>query len=377
MAKDSRLVGGTFKEESAILVVKVFRLGKDFLKAKMVEFPRNVIAGHDVLKDVKDVCVNIHSGRVGTIITGENTDKAAGQAVKQCLDGYDIDTCITGNATVENIEYVKKRIIENKSTFILAVGGGSKIDIAKIASLDLNIPFISIPTSAAHDGIASNRASIKSETGSKSIEGASPMGVIADTGIIFNAPYRALASGCADVLSNFSSLRDWKLAYNLRDEDFSRSAYSFAMFAAESMMDASDYIRPNLEESVWLAIKPIIVSGISMCIARSSRPTSGSEHMISHTIDMMYPGSAMHGEQCGVAAIVTSYLQKGDWEELKHALLKIGAPTQASEIGLSDEEFIEAVANAHKIRKDRYTILGDKGIPRDVIEDVCIRTGVI
>ena len=352
-------------------------MAKDFMKEKMVEFPRNVIAGHDVLHSVREICVNIHAGTSGTIITGEHTDVAAGRAVKDYLQGYDIDTCITGNATAENIAEVENRILEYGSTFVLAVGGGSKIDIAKIACMHLNLPFISIPTSAAHDGIASNRASLKTEGGSQSIEGASPMGVVADTEIIFKAPYRTLASGCADVLSNFSSLHDWKLAYNLKDEEFSRSAYSFALFAAESMMEATDYIRPNLEESVWLAIKPIIVSGISMSIARSSRPTSGSEHMISHTIDMMYPGRAMHGEQCGVASIVTSYLQKGDWEELKHALVKIGAPTKASELNLTDEEFINAVANAHKIRKDRYTILGTRGVPRDVIEDVCIRTGVI
>lgn len=350
---------------------------KDFLKERMVEFPRNVIAGHDVLPNVKDICVNIHSGWTGTIITGEHTDKAAGRAVKDYLEGYDIDTCITGNATVDNIEEVENRIKEYGSTFILAVGGGSKIDIAKIVSQNLNLPFISIPTSAAHDGIASNRASIKSDKGSKSIEGASPMGVIADTSIIFKAPYRGLAAGCADVLSNFSALNDWKLAYNLKDEEFSRSAYSFSHFAAESMMDAVDYIKPNLEESVWLAIKPIIVSGISMSIAGSSRPTSGSEHMISHTIDMKYPGRAMHGEQCGVASIITLYLQKEDWEEFKHALVKIGAPTKASELGLSDDEFIDAVCEAHKIRKDRYTILGNKGIPREDVEDICIRTGVI
>jgi len=352
-------------------------MSNDFLKVRMVEFPRNVLAGHDVLSSVRDVCNNIHSGRTGTIITGERTNKAAGEIARGYLDGYDMDTCITGSATLENISQAEAQIKEFGSTFILAVGGGSKIDIAKIAAMHLNLPFISIPTSAAHDGIASNRASIKSDKGSKSIAGASPMGVIADTSVIFNAPYRTLASGCADVLSNFSSLRDWKLAYNLRDEEFSRSAYSFAMFSAESMMDAADYIRPNLEESVWLAIKPIIVSGISMSMAGSSRPTSGSEHMISHTIDHLYPGRAMHGEQCGVAAIVTTYLQKGDWEELKHALMKIGAPTKASELNLTDEEFIEAVVNAHKIRKDRYTILGDKGVPRDVVEDVCIRTGVI
>jgi len=342
----------------------------------MVEFPRNVIAGHDVLPQVRDVCNNIHCGKAGTIVTGENTNNAAGKAVAGYLDGYDIDTCITGAATQESIEAVKKQVTEYGSSFIIAVGGGTKIDIAKVASYELNIPFITIPTSAAHDGIASNRASIKSEDGSKSFAAASPMGVIADTGIIFDAPYRTLASGCADVLSNFSALYDWKLASNLRNEEFSRSAYSFSMFAAESMIDAADYIKPNLEESVWLAIKPIIVSGISMCIARSSRPTSGSEHMISHTIDKLYPGRALHGEQCGVASIITMYLQKGDWEELKHALIKIGAPTTVKELNLTEDEFINAVVNAHTLRTDRYTILGDKGISRETAEDICIRTGV-
>ena len=85
----------------------------------------------------------------------------------------------------------------------------------------------------------------------------------------------------------------------------------------------------------------------------------------------------MHGEQCGVASIVTTYLQRGDWEELKHALVKIGAPTKASELNLTNDEFIEAIINAHKIRKDRYTILGDNGITRETAEDICIRTGVI
>jgi glycerol-1-phosphate dehydrogenase [NAD(P)+] len=350
---------------------------KDFLKEKMVFFPRNVIAGHDVLRNVREICVNIHSGTTGTIITGENTDKVAGKATRDYLQGYDIDTFKTDKATLENIEKAKQQITEYGSTFILAIGGGSKIDIAKVVANDLNLPFISIPTSAAHDGIASNRASIKSGSGSVSIEGASPMGVIADTELIFQSPYRMLASGCADVLSNFSALRDWKLAYELRDEEFSRSAYAFSFYAAESMMDAADYIRPNLEESVWMAIKPIIVSGISMSIARSSRPTSGSEHLISHNIDHLYPGRAMHGEQCGVAAIITMYLQRGDWEELKHALMKIGAPTKACELNLTDDEFITAVTNAYSIRKDRYTILGDKELPRETVEDICIRTGVI
>ena len=133
---------------------------------------------------------------------------------------------------------------------------------------------------------------------------------------------------------------------------------------------------PHLEESVWLAMRPIIISGVSMSVAGSSRPTSGSEHMFSHAIDILYPGRAMHGEQCGVGAIMMMYLHGGDWKIIRDALENVGAPTTGKQIGLSDDEVIEALTAAAGIRKDRFTILGN-GISREAAANVAKETGVI
>ena len=350
---------------------------EDFTKVRMVEVPRNIVAGHDALGSVREMCEGIHTGRTGTIITGTRTMEAAAKDVLGYMDGYDMDVVQVGDATVENARIAEARIREFGSSFVLAVGGGSKIDLAKMVSKDLNIPFISIPTSAAHDGIASNRASLKSDTGSRSIESASPMGVIADTGIIAKAPYRLLASGCADVISNLTALKDWDFARRLKNVSFSRTAYTISRYAAESIIDSCGLIRPNLEDSVWLAIKPIIMSGVSMCIAGSSRPTSGAEHMFSHMLDLKHPGKALHGEQCGVGSIMTMYLHGGDWEQIRDSLKTIGAPTTARELGLSAEDVIDAMTHAHEIRSDRFTILGDQGISEEVAETVARATGVI
>ena len=330
------------------------RSADDFTKVKMVEMPRNIVAGHDVLGSVREMCEGIHTGRTGTVITGTRTMDAAARDVLSYMDGYDMDVCTVGEASFENAQKAEDQIREFGSSFILAVGGGSKIDIAKVVSKEMNLPFISIPTSAAHDGIASNRASLKSDTGSRSIESGSPMGVIADTGIIAKAPYRLLASGCADVISNLTAIKDWDFARRLKNVPFSRSAYS-----------------------LWIAIKPIIMSGISMSIAGSSRPTSGAEHMFSHTLDLMHPGKALHGEQCGVGSIMTMYLHGGDWEEIRDALREIGAPTTARDLGLTAEDVVYAMSHAHEIRSDRFTILGDAGISEEVAETVARATGVI
>ena len=114
-----------------------------------------------------------------------------------------------------------------------------------------------------------------------------------------------------------------------------------------------------------------------MCIAGSSRPTSGAEHMFSHMLDLRCPGKALHGEQCGVGSIMTMYLHGGDWEKVRDALKEIGAPTTARELGIISEEVIYAMSHAHEIRSDRFTILGDQGISEEVAEKVARATGVI
>ena len=124
-------------------------------------------------------------------------------------------------------------------------------------------------------------------------------------------------------------------------------------------------------------MRPIIISGISMSVAGSSRPTSGSEHMFSHALDRMGISPAMHGEQCGVGSIIMMYLHGGDWQSIKTALRRIGAPTDAKGLGISDEDIIEALTTAHEIRKDRFTILGDNGLTKESARKAATITGVI
>jgi len=351
----------------------------DFTKAKDMIFPRDVLIGHDTLPEIAKMCDGLNFADCGMIVSGENTYKSAGRIVNDYMvdSKYNIHVKLTGIATLANVKEVTDAGREYKAKFLLAVGGGSKIDIAKMAAMDLNVPFVSIPTSAAHDGIASGRASLKSDMGPKSIEAVSPLGILADTGVIYEAPYRSLASGCADVISNLTALKDWEFANRLRNESFSSSAYALALHSANTIIENSELIRPGVEESTWIALRPIIISGIAMSVAGSSRPASGSEHMFSHALDVLHPGKAMHGEQCGVGSIMMMYLHGGDWMMIRTALKNIGAPVNADQLGLKPEDIIDALVEAQKIRKDRFTILGDRGLDAKTAEIVAKKTLVI
>jgi glycerol-1-phosphate dehydrogenase [NAD(P)+] len=342
-------------------------------------FPRTVLAGHGVLAELGRSCRQFEFADQGAMITGPKTSGLAGQAALTALNesGFQVTEIVAHEATMDEVRRVGEAARAAHARFLVAVGGGSKIDITKVAARDLNVPWVSVPTSAAHDGISSPRASLHDPQSVTSISAVVPMGILADTSIIVQAPFRLLASGCADVISNVTAVLDWKLATRLRNEEYSSTAATLAEYAAQEITDHAPLIKPNLEESVWIAIRPMIVAGIAMSVAGSSRPCSGSEHLFSHALDRQAVRPSLHGEQCGVGAIMMMYLHGGDWKRLRTALHTIGAPVTARELGVSPEEVIEALVQAHRIRPERYTILGDNGLTREAAERLATTTGVI
>lgn len=354
-------------------------MSEEFTKWKAFDFPQNIVMGHNVLDQTLEVCRKLHLGESGLVVTGKRTYKAAGKRVEDMIsEKYEVEHVFIGKADNPSVQAVKAVADEVDADFLLAVGGGSKIDISKLVANDLGLPFISIPTSIAHDGICSDRASLKSDEGTPmTIRASPPTALIADTEVLVKAPYRYMASGCADVISNLTALMDWDLARKIRDEAFSSSAYMLAKYAAETLVETSDIIKPKIEGSVWAVLKPIVVSGVSMCVAGTSRPTSGSEHMFSHALDLLHPGKALHGEQCGVGCIMMMNLHGGDWKQIREALKNIGAPTTASELGLDDDDVIDALVAASKVRKNRFTILGENGLTRNAAQNLAKVTGVI
>ncbi len=353
---------------------------EDFLKVRAMNFPRSIILGHGVIQQTADVCKSLLFGHEGLIITGEQTYGAAGKLIEdQMTDaGYAMSKVFTGGTNQENIDKAIEAARKSDAKFLLAIGGGSKIDTAKMVAKETGLPFVSIPTSVAHDGVCSDRASIKSKEGTPlTVPATPPTAILGDTEVIVKAPFRYLASGCADVISNLTALNDWDFARKLRDETFSTSAYALSKYAAESILKYASVIKPGVEEGVWYVLKPVVASGTSMCIAGTSRPTSGAEHMFSHALDLLHPGKAMHGEQCGVGCIMMMSLQGGNWKQIRDALKEIGAPTTASELGLSDEDVIDALVAANKVRKERFTVLGDNGLTRNAAINLARSTGVI
>ncbi|OGS50337.1 MAG: NAD(P)-dependent glycerol-1-phosphate dehydrogenase [Euryarchaeota archaeon RBG_16_68_12] len=344
-----------------------------------MELPRSVVVGHDALLQVGEVCAGLKIGRRALVVADPTTMKVAGETVVRQLQERKIRTeeFLIADANWEAVAGAKDLIAAKEIDFALGVGGGRPIDVAKLASFQTGIPFVSVPTAASHDGVVSAQASIEKDGQKQSFAAATPIAVIMDTGVIAESPFRLLAAGCGDIISNLTAVKDWALARNLRNEYYSSYAAALSELAARLLIENAQAIKPRLEESAWFVAKALVSSGVAMSIGGSSRPASGSEHKFSHALDKIAKKPALHGEQCGVGTIMMMYLHGGDWEEVRNALLAIGAPTSARALGLTDDEVLQALIHAHEIHPERYTVLGDAGLTPEAAERLARITKVI
>ncbi|MFB6252302.1 MAG: NAD(P)-dependent glycerol-1-phosphate dehydrogenase [Halobellus sp.] len=347
-----------------------------FEKTTWIKLPRNVLVGTGVLDDLSAALAELHLDGRPLVVTSPTPNELAGDRVRRQFD--DPATVTIASASFDAVERVIDAAEAENAGYLVGLGGGKPIDTAKMASDRLGSGFVSVPTAASHDGIVSGRSSIPEGDTRHSVAADPPLAVVADTAILANAPWDLTTAGCADIISNYTAVKDWQLAHRLKNVEYSEYAGALSKMTAEMLVESSDAIKPGFEESAWLVAKALVSSGVAMSIAGSSRPASGAEHLISHQLDRLVPGRALHGHQVGVAAIVTEYLhsgERGEWADIRDALEDVGAPTTADELGIDAETFLEAVTTAHTIR-DRYTILGD-GVSDNAAHEAATFTGVL
>jgi glycerol-1-phosphate dehydrogenase [NAD(P)+] len=344
-----------------------------------MQLPREVIVGNGTIECVAEVSKRLGFTKSALIIAGLKTYNIAGKIVKELLekDGVKVDNFIVESATIKDLEAVEEKIRILKPQVVFGVGGGTKIDVAKLSSARQEIPFISVPTTASHDGIASPLSSVKGLEKPYSVLAQAPIAIIADTNIIMQAPWRFAISGCGDVIAKLTAVKDWMLAHNEKNEYYGSYAASLALMSAKLVMQNADLIKSKSEEGLRVLIEALISCGVSMSIAGSSRPCSGSEHLFSHALDITATKHAMHGEQCGVGAIMMAYLHRANWKGIKNTLKKLGAPTNAKELGVEKENILKALEIAASIRPERYTILSKLNWKREDFEKLAMMTEVI
>lgn len=347
------------------------------MQSHTMELPRLIEIGEKNIKDFGKFLNSLNKPKKVSLIAGINVQTALGKEIEKSLKLAKIQYIwhTSKNNQMNSIDKIQKDVKKDNSNLIVGIGGGRSVDTAKLISYNLGKPFVSLPTAASHDGMASPFVSIQSDK-PYSITAAAPMGVFVDIDIIKKAPMKLLASGCGDLIANIIAVRDWQLGHKKSGEYYGRYSSNLAMMSAKIVMENSaEFAKKGLDARV--VVEALISAGVASCIAGSSRPCSGAEHLFSHALDKLAPGVGLHGEKCGIGSIMMAKLQGRDWEGIIKALKNVGAPTSAKQINLKPDAVIQALCIAQELRPERYTILKEVKMTAKKAENLAKNTRVI
>ncbi|MFT4920965.1 MAG: glycerol-1-phosphate dehydrogenase [NAD(P)+], partial [Haloarculaceae archaeon] len=240
-----------------------------FEKSTWIRLPRNVLVGHGVLDRTSDAIEELHLSGRPLVVTSPTPKEVAGDRLLAQFreSGVDPDVVVVESASFEEIQRVIAAADAADAGYLVGVGGGKAIDIAKMAADDHGCGFVSVPTAASHDGIVSGRGSVPEGDTRHSVAADPPLAVVADTEILADAPWRLTTAGCADIISNYTAVKDWELANRLQNTPYSEYAGALSRMTAEMLVGSAETIKPGLDESAWIVVKALVSSGVAMSIA--------------------------------------------------------------------------------------------------------------
>ena len=194
--------------------------------------------------------------------------------------------------------------------------------------------------------------------------------MVLDTAVIAKSPPRFTHSGVGDLLSKYSAVHDWKLAYWETGEQVNDFAVLIALQSVENFVNHPNKSIGDLD-FIKLMAGALVMSGVAMEVSGSSRPASGSEHLISHAYEKVADRPSMHGLQVGLASIATMWLQEHPrLENVMSVLAETGFIHFVKENPLERGAFIEAIRLAPTIKDQYFTILTPKGNVDKLVEFV-------
>lgn len=347
-----------------------------------MELPRKILIGESVISELGSLVRGLapEDSRVA-IITGKKVKARAGIECARSLEkaALKFSWHIVSDASTETVGKLMQELTKDGSAdIVVGFGGGRSVDVGKMTAFKLGKPFLSVPTSASHDGISSPFVSIRGTEKPHSVKANTPIGVLADTLLMSKAPARLLSGGCGDLVGKITAVKDWELAREEKGEYFGSYAANLAYMSARIILAESEKLGKLDEFGIRTIVEALISAGVAACIAGSSRPCSGSEHLFSHAVEYVAgPDYGLHGERVGIGTIMMAKLHGLDWEKIAETLKAVGAPTRAKDIGLSEQQAIKALVTAQSLRPERYTILSKVKLDAKAARELARSTRVI
>ena len=312
---------------------------------------KEVVVGSGIVGDVGEILKRNGFDKKLLLVCDENTLRVS-RGILEALKDFDLTIKKYENlreATVEQVNVLKSMLKDNDG--VISVGTGSLNDICRKAAADTEKNLCIFATAASMDGFASYGAPLTDGNFKATYDAKMPEVIIADTKILARAPKELKSAGFGDMVGKYVGLIDWQVSALITGEYYCEKVAKLTRDATDRIMSLADRITADDEESAGAVFEALLYTGIGMAFTKTSRPASGTEHILSHFWECkkLLEGklSDYHGKKVGVATLlimeiyskllkkekITAHEEVVDWEDvyknygaLKDEVIKLNTP---------------------------------------------------
>ena len=192
---------------------------------------------------------------------------------------------------------------------VVVVGSGTITDVCKEATRRAGAPPLLVVQTAASVNAFSDDMAVLLKSGTKrTVPSRWPDALLVDLTVLAGAPPEMNLAGFGDLMAMWTAPADWYLARAVgMDDSYHPAPVDMLREQGRGLLAGAAGLRRREPEMLDRLARVLTLSGISLGVAGKTAPLSGTEHLVSHLIDMAAEGShrrlALHGAQVAVAAV--------------------------------------------------------------------------
>jgi glycerol-1-phosphate dehydrogenase [NAD(P)+] len=222
-----------------------------------------------------------------------------------------------GTGTVRADEETVERAVAEvgQDRLVVSVGAGTLTDIAKVTAERTGSRHVAVQTACSINGFIADRSVLVIAGAKRTVVSRWPDMLVADSDILTVAPARLNLAGAGDLSTVPNAVAEWQLAAGLGHGP----AYDAAV--VEQVLEAMPVL-PSLAQAAHDAepagladlARLLAGSGLSMGVVGSTAPASGSEHAVSHLLEMALTQRQQPGAPHGMQVTVATRLALRVWQ---------------------------------------------------------------
>ncbi len=216
------------------------------------------------------------------------------------------------HADLENVAPLRAAI-GTQPTTVVALGSGSVADMAKHACHLVDAAdggrttLVLVPTATSVTAFSSSLAVLLKDGVKRSFPSRFPDAIVCDLETLRSAPPAMALAGLGDCCARFVSYGDWYLSHELGlVEVYSETPLALMGEELDALyLEHAEAVGRRTDQGLVFLMRQVLLAGLAQSLVQLSAPLSGTEHVVSHLLDM---GAAawgrpvgLHGLQVGVA----------------------------------------------------------------------------